>query len=58
MNWVLILQYFKIRKLAYMTQKTVRFEYVTRVYPNGIQNPQLTHLWEGIIIETWKEGYP
>lgn len=27
-------------------------------YPNGIQNLQLTHLREGIIIETWKEGYP
>ena len=58
MNWVLILQYFKIQKQTYMTQKTVRFLYVTRVYPNGIQNPQLTHLREGIIIETRKEGYP
>ena len=39
MNWVLILQYFKILKPTYMKQKTARFEYVTRVYPNRIQNP-------------------
>ena len=58
MNWVLILQYFKMQKTMYVTQKKTVFQYVTRVYPNGIQNPQLTHLREGIIIETWKEGYP
>ena len=36
MNWVLILQYFKIRKLTYMTQKTAHFEYLTRVYSSDM----------------------
>ena len=36
MNWVLILQYFKIQKPTYMTQKTVRFLYVTRVYSSDM----------------------
>ena len=39
MNWVLILQYFKMLKPIYMTQKKVRFERVTRVYPNDNAPP-------------------
>ena len=41
-----------------MTQKKAYFIRVTRVYPNGIEILQLTHLRERIIIVAGRRGYP
>ena len=56
MNYLLILQHFKMCKQTYMTQKMASLLCCTRVYPNDIRILQLTCSGERIIIVAERRG--